>query len=619
MGEPIRVLHVDDEPGFAEMVAGHLERIGQFAVTTATAPAEALDLLTANGFDCIVSDYDLPDTDGIELLEAVRERHPTLPFILFTGKGSEAIASRAISTGVTDYMRKETGTDQYEILAKRIEIAVEAARSRRALTERTRRLETLIETLPGVVYRCWMDRDWTMDRIDGEVESITGYSVDEIEAGTVSYGEDIIHPDDRESIWETVTAAVAAGETYEVTYRILTKGGVVTRVWECGRGVEMDHLDDRMASLDAAGDPDHMLEGFITDIPDRITPERELRRSRARYRALCEQSPDMVIVHDEAGTITEVNASAVEKLGYDRETLIGRKIWDVDRTVDLDTVHEFWSKLDEETPMFDGEFVRKDGTSFPVEIHLRRIEVPENDEYLAIVRDVSSRRERERTLQAQSAELERQNERLEMFADVLAHDIPNHLTMGQGYLEMARESDDPEYLDRVETVHRRIETLLDDMTTLLETGQPIESVDWVRLSTIANRCWRHCCPSEGAATLEVDRDGRVRADEGRLRQLLENLFWNACDHADADVSVRVGMLEDGFYVADDGPGIPPAEREAVLEPGYSLGGADHTGLGLTIVKGIADAHGWTVAIAESAVGGARFEFTAVDAEPGEGE
>ncbi|GAB6878503.1 hypothetical protein JCM17823_07770 [Halorubrum gandharaense] len=146
----IRVLHVDDEPDFAEMAAASLEREDErFVVDTATSAGSGLDRLNETDFDCVVSDYDMPGENGIEFLKAVRDNVPDLPFILFTGKGSEEVASEAISAGVTDYLQKGTGTDQYTVLANRVTNAVEKWRAERE-AERTRtRLEAI-----AVLNRC---------------------------------------------------------------------------------------------------------------------------------------------------------------------------------------------------------------------------------------------------------------------------------------------------------------------------------------------------------------------------------------------------------------------------------------------------------------------------------
>nr|WP_281362342.1 ATP-binding protein [Natronomonas salina] len=103
----------------------------------------------------------------------------------------------------------------------------------------------------------------------------------------------------------------------------------------------------------------------------------------------------------------------------------------------------------------------------------------------------------------------------------------------------------------------------------------------------------------------------MEADPDRLRHLFENLYGNAVEHGAADATVTVDPLDGGFFVADDGPGIPEDERDAVLEAGYTTARSG-TGLGLAIVRRIAEAHGWTVDVREGADGGARFEFTDVD-------
>jgi CheY-like chemotaxis protein len=106
MSSPIRVLHVDDNPDFLETSATVLERTASdLEVVTATSPDAGLDVLEREAIDCIVSDYRMPETDGLAFLDAVRESYPDVPFVLFTGCGSERIASRAISAGITVYLR----------------------------------------------------------------------------------------------------------------------------------------------------------------------------------------------------------------------------------------------------------------------------------------------------------------------------------------------------------------------------------------------------------------------------------------------------------------------------------------------------------------------------------
>jgi len=140
MGESERVLYVDDDAEYAALTAEFLERASdRLGVLTAASVDEATERLDETAFDCVVSDYDMPGMDGLELLERVRERDDDLPFILFTGRGSETIASDAIARGVTDYLRKRPGTEAFELLANRVEHAIEQYRA----TERAERFDRL--------------------------------------------------------------------------------------------------------------------------------------------------------------------------------------------------------------------------------------------------------------------------------------------------------------------------------------------------------------------------------------------------------------------------------------------------------------------------------------------
>ena len=139
MAESIRVLHVDDDSSIGELTATLLEREDErIEVQTAASTDEGLAIAAEQSIDCIVSDYEMPGRSGLDFLEAVREDQPDLPFILYTGKGSEEVASDAISAGVTDYLQKGVGADQYALLANRIRNAVEGYRDSQRVTEQLR-------------------------------------------------------------------------------------------------------------------------------------------------------------------------------------------------------------------------------------------------------------------------------------------------------------------------------------------------------------------------------------------------------------------------------------------------------------------------------------------------
>ncbi|SHG91130.1 response regulator [Halobaculum gomorrense] len=138
-----RLLHVDDDPEFADLTATFLERESDLLeVMTETSVTDALGTLGESAFDCVVSDYDMPELNGIEFLERVRVAYPDIPFILFTGKGSETVASEAISSGASDYLQKRPGIERYQLLANRALTLAEKYRAdQRAQRRRERRRE----------------------------------------------------------------------------------------------------------------------------------------------------------------------------------------------------------------------------------------------------------------------------------------------------------------------------------------------------------------------------------------------------------------------------------------------------------------------------------------------
>lgn len=176
--DTVEILQVDDDPQFLEVSSELLERQhDSFDVRTFTDPQVALEQLN-DDTDCILSDYEMPNMDGVELLEEVRSIYPDLPYILFTGKGNEEIASKAISAGVTDYFQKRQGSSRYKILANRIENAVEQYNAQQALANSQQRLSLFFEQTPlGVIE--W-NKDFTVRRVNDAAVDILGYTEEEL-------------------------------------------------------------------------------------------------------------------------------------------------------------------------------------------------------------------------------------------------------------------------------------------------------------------------------------------------------------------------------------------------------------------------------------------------------
>jgi PAS domain S-box-containing protein len=674
----VRILYVGTDSDDAGMLSTALERErDRFTVETVRTVAEAVARLADDAVDCLVSDYDLPEGNGIELLETVREEHPALPFIIYTSQGSEAVATEAISAGVTDYLRKEPGPEQHAVLAHRITNAVDHYRSQQALSERNRvlrsyermvnsmqegaciydtegRFETVNEALaawydttraelegqtselvPRIRAAGETDRyqellDGTREELSGEIEAafpghghavvayqLTPLLVDGSTDGVVGVVRDVTDRKEREQeLLRTKRAMDEAPVGVTITdpdqpdnpliyandhYRDLTGYSLSELLGKNCRILQGENTDPEPVRNDDGTVVNYV--GFQQDITARKRREKRVEETSSRLEALFENSPDMIDVLDANGTICDVNQRFCAELGYDENEVLGRSIWEFDRKFDAGDVQTQLSGFSvNERRKFEGLYERRDGSTMPVEVHLLRLNLDGEDRFLAISRDITERKEREQ-------ELERQNEQLEQFASVVSHDLRNPLTVARGQLELLREESDSEHVDAIDSAHQRMDTLIDDLLTLARDGASPSSLVAVDLEPFVRTCWQNV--DTKAATLRTDIDRSIRADESRLRQLFENLVRNAVEHGGDGVTVTVGELADGFYVADDGPGIPEPDRGDVFDAGYSTA-VEGTGFGLSIVKQVADAHGWSVRVVSGTDDGARFEFTGVD-------
>jgi len=244
----------------------------------------------------------------------------------------------------------------------------------------------------------------------------------------------------------------------------------------------------------------------------------------------------------------------------------------------------------------------EDGDERVYALNVSPLEGPRNRQRgrLVVLRDVTPQVERE-------WQLERQNERLDRFASVVSHDLRNPLNVAHGFAEQASETGELAHLDRSMDAMADMERLIDDVLTLARQGRTVDDTMSVDLATVARDAWPFV---DAEASLRVESTATLSADADRLAELLGNCYRNAREHCDdGDVTIWVGATDDGFYVEDDGPGIPADERETVFDSGYTTADSG-TGLGLAIVANIAEAHGWRIDATAGRAGGAKFVVSA---------
>lgn len=293
----IRVVLIDDDRDFAELAARFLERHGDgFAVETYTDPERALEAITTEQVDAVVSDYRMPEYTGIDLLDRIREMESGLPFFLFTGYGSEDVASEAISAGVTDYLRKEAGSDQYVVLANRIENAVTKRRAEVSLRENEQFLQSVFDGIRNGLAVVDSDlnvirvNEWLAERVS---EPLTGRKCYEALRGEPTQPD--ICP---------VQEALDTGERQRLETELSTLGPSF-----------FAKLDTDPLPPDSDGEPRVLIQ--IQDISDRKRRERKLEKRERLFRALHEQTKECLAASSRDEIFAEIVSSMAETLEYE--------------------------------------------------------------------------------------------------------------------------------------------------------------------------------------------------------------------------------------------------------------------------------------------------------------
>ena len=304
VGDRIQVLHVDDDPDFVAVAADSLEAADdRIAVETATSARRGLDRLGEGEFDAVVSDYDMPEMNGIELLDSIRETNPDLPFILFTGKGSEEVASEAISMGVTDYLQKSFGVEVYDLLANRIENAVSEYRARRQAAESERRVRELTEATNDILWEFTADLSEVLV-INSAYEDIWGRSVADLRDDPYDFLHGI-HPEDREPMKDAMRCLMN-GESADVECRVNAEEEYQRWVWIQGEPITND-----------AGEPVRVA-GFARDVTERRSRQRELEATKDQLAEHNQTLRRLYEISADADASFEEKVRAVLDLGRER-------------------------------------------------------------------------------------------------------------------------------------------------------------------------------------------------------------------------------------------------------------------------------------------------------------
>lgn len=582
----ISVLYVDDEPGLVALLRHYLQETGEFEVVTAGSGTEALALLERFRVDVVVSDYQMPGMNGIDLLRECRRRFGDLPFILFTGRGREEIVIEAIEHGVDFYLQK--GGDaaaQFAELAHKCRQVVRRRRAEEELRASEVRNRRIIEGSPTGIHLYELGPGDTLvflganpaaDRILGiEHAHLVGRTIDDVFPGLRDSG-----------VPESYREVARNGNPWHadlVTYR--------------DRGIEGAY--EVWAYSIGAG---RIVIQFI-DIAERLALEEELRELGRQWKVVFEAIGQPIMILNPEREILSVNRATERATGLTADMMIGRPCTEV-----------FHGSTDPPAECPFHRVLQSEEADSPVEMVIEAL----GGTYLVSctpIFDDDGRLEKVIHLATEitdrvryEKELRLASDKLALISNVTRHDLRNRLMALQGYLRMIEREADPERRARF----RRLVT---------ESARSMEEIlsfaaDYERLGTGSPE-WQRLADVVRSALTEVDLDG-IRLDvetdtyevlaDPMLRKVFANMIDNTVRYGETVTRIKVSTHADGEALVvvyeDDGAGIPREEKDLIFWKGYGK----NTGLGLYLTAQILGITGIEIRETGTLGIGARFEI-----------
>ena len=490
-----------------------------------------------------------------------------------------------------------------------------------ALTENEARFRGLVGNIPGVVFRCDIDSDWTMEFLSDPIEELVGYPSSDFIDNRARTFASVIHPDDRAGLEAEVASSVADRKAYTTDYRVIHRDGSVRYVIERGQAI-------------LAADGRIRLDGAIFDVTDRRLAENE----RLKLAGIVESSDDAITSADLDGIVTSWNNGAERMFGYTAEEMIGQS-GDilVPEGEKLDPTARIAMVVEMGEGRFEATRRRKDGTLIDIAVTMSAVcnAAGEVIAVAAIAQDITDRKRVEQERAQFTRELEVQNERLleldrlkDEFVALVSHELRTPLTSIRGYLELVLDGEagkvtdeQRQFLGVVERNANRLLDLVGDLLFLaqIEAGKLTLEVGAVDLAAVAAESVETSRPlaeeKDITLTLATSPLPLLAGDRARLAQLLDNLVSNAIKFTPEGgrVDVRASSARGNavLEVRDTGMGISADEQEQVFERFFRTSRATEqaiqgTGLGLAISKAIVHAHGGQITLASNEGEGATF-------------
>jgi len=375
---PVQVLHVDDDLPFSKVVKQCLEMKG-FKVETASSVEEATETMKKKKFDVIVSDYVMPGKDGLQFLKELRDKGDNTPFIIFTGRGREEVAIKALNLGADRYFNKTGGPETvYGELVYGIRQVVERRRAEEELRANKNYLETILDSISSGVVVIDEKTHEIVDANPKALETI-GASRERV-IGKVCHS--FICPAEKGRC-----PISDLGQTVDKSELVLLRAN----------GEKIPIL--KTVTVTTWRGHKYLIESFI-DITEHKKAEKVLAKSEESFKTLTEDAPIAICNTDLKGKITYVNKRFEDDMGYSREEIVGKNGFKLG-IMSEETLKSFKKRMKERlmgkpSRFLEGQFKRKDGEWIWAEVESRVIKkfgVPVGFQLTA--RDITERKRAE--------------------------------------------------------------------------------------------------------------------------------------------------------------------------------------------------------------------------------
>jgi len=649
----ISILHVDDEPTLLAISRLFIERDTECRVTTCEKVADALALLENTKFDIIISDYEMPEINGIDFLKKVRSFPFYTPFIIFTGRGREEVVIEALNNGADYYLQK--GGDpksQYAELIHKIHQAVGRCRIERELKDSRQLQSDIISFLPEGMFA--VDLTGHVIAWNKVMEDMTGLSAAEV-IGKGDYIYSIPFYDERRPI--LIDLVLNWDEEWAKKYSSIRKEGdkIVAEIFIShiygGKGaffwvVASPLYDSNGAVIGAIESLRNISDRIQTEVtlaetiqqystiidkqdriihqvfPDEIgtADEEVFDENQARFRYIFDYFSVSYQSLDEMWRIIDTNQPWNQLLGFGHDEVIGRsfeEIWSPE------TRHLFpplFAEFMETGTILNKEIhlVRKNGEPFVALITGRIQRETTTGRFIrahCILHDITDQKQLEWEIEFHSREMEHvahalaeANKKLNILSSVTRHDILNKLTVLTGYLEIQKEiATDPVMLAYIGKQREAADAIRHQIQfTKFYQDIGVQTPEWFNIEEIVRDASEHL-PLKGIS-LTVLLSGITVIADPLISKVFYNLIENSIRHGVSVTAIRISAKEPGetltIIYEDNGAGIPMTDKELVFQRGFGK----NTGLGLFLAREILAITGITITETGTEGMGARFEI-----------